>query len=118
MRPGGPTMTDNLDVQLRAREHLALPELRGLHKFRSQIADHRPRSDLGTIALHWTLVASILVSLATGLRLAADDENNWFARILSPVLPQGEIWTPHFVAALFVLLCMAAYAFYIRLGRL
>src|SRR5258708_612912 len=106
-------MTDNLDVEFRAGGPVAPPEVRSLQEFQGQRnrGERRPRSDVGTIVLHWTLVASILTSLATGLRLAADDDTAWFAQMLSPILPQGEIWTPHFVAAFFVLVCIAAYAF-------
>ena len=32
-----------------------------------------PRSDVGTVILHWTVAASVLASLLTGLRIAADD---------------------------------------------
>ena len=78
--------------------------------------ERAPRSDPGTIILHWTVAAAILVSLATGLRLAADDR--WFARLLAPILPQGEVWTPHFIAALFVMAGIAAYALYMRVGHL
>lgn len=53
-----------------------------------------PRSDVGTIVLHWTLTIAILFSLATGLRLSADAETSIFAKALDPILPQGEIWTP------------------------
>ncbi|WP_244635569.1 ethylbenzene dehydrogenase-related protein [Chthonobacter albigriseus] len=77
-----------------------------------------PRSDVGTIVLHWTLTISILVSLATGLRLSADAEGSWFAKALDPILPQGEIWTPHFIAAFLVVGCIAAYTVYMRLGQL
>src|SRR5207237_10372852 len=101
MQPKGVQfMTDNHSLQLHATEPPALPHLISRREFQAPVnpSERRPRSDWGTIALHWTLVASILVSLATGLRLAADDENNWFARLLNPILPQGEIWTPHFVA--------------------
>ncbi len=77
-----------------------------------------PRSDIGTIVLHWTLTVSILVSLATGLRLSADAPDSWFAAALSPILPQGEIWTPHFISALVALGCMVAYTVYMGAGQL
>lgn len=77
-----------------------------------------PRSDIGTIVLHWTLTISILFSLVTGLRLSADAEDSWFAKMLEPVLMQGDVWTPHFIAAFFVVACIVAYTLYMRLGQL
>lgn len=78
----------------------------------------KPRSDVGTILLHWTLAIAIVVSLVTGLRLSADAEGSVFARSLEPILPQGEIWTWHFVAALFVIFGIFAYAAYMSMARL
>lgn len=78
-----------------------------------------PRSDVGTIILHWSLTAAILVSLATGLRWSSDrDIGANFAKFIEPILPQGELWTWHFVSAIIVALCMVGYAFYLSLGRL
>lgn len=77
-----------------------------------------PRSDVGTIVLHWTLTIAILFSLATGLRLSADAETSIFAKALDPILPQGEIWTPHILSALVVIGCIVAYAAYMHFGRL
>lgn len=76
------------------------------------------RSDLGTILLHWTLVVAIFVSLFTGLRLSSDAEHSWFAKLLEPILPQGEIWTWHYVSAIFVLALIFSYAAYMSLARL
>src|SRR5262245_7890197 len=113
-------MTDSVDVHLRASPPVARRDdhLIGELQSQSRRGERHPRSDLGTICLHWTMVVSILVALATGLRLAADDETAWFARALSPILPQGEIWTPHFLAAFAVVACALAYAVYLRLGHL
>ncbi|PVB62226.1 ethylbenzene dehydrogenase-related protein [Labrenzia sp. 011] len=76
------------------------------------------RSDIGTILLHWTLFIAILVSLLTGLRLSSDAEGAWFSKLFEPILPQGEIWTWHFVSAVFVLAVIFAYAAYMSLARL
>ena len=81
-------------------------------------AKRRSRSDLGTILLHWAVVISVLFSLATGLRLAIDDNTLWFPRQLDAILPQGEIWTPHFIAGLVFLAGIVSYALYLRFGRL
>ncbi|WP_299808687.1 ethylbenzene dehydrogenase-related protein [uncultured Roseibium sp.] len=76
------------------------------------------RSDPGTILLHWTLVIAIFVSLLTGLRLSSDAEGAWFSKLFEPILPQGEIWTWHYVSAVFVLGLIFAYAAYMSLARL
>lgn len=76
------------------------------------------RSDLGTILLHWTLVIAIFTSLLTGLRLSSDAEGSWFAIMFEPILPQGEIWTWHYVSAVFVLALIFAYTAYMSLARL
>jgi cytochrome b561 len=79
-----------------------------------------PRSDTGTIVLHWTMTIAMLVSLFTGLRISADAENSVFAKSLNAILPQGEIWTPHILSALTVIVCSFAYAIYLSrsgLGR-
>jgi len=77
-----------------------------------------PRSDYGTILLHWSLAIAIVTSLVTGLRLSADAEGSVFAKSLDWMLPQGEIWTWHFVSALVVIGAMVAYAAYLTMGRL
>ena len=82
--------------------------------------DRKPpvRSDIGTILLHWTLVGAIFASLLTGLRLSTDAEGAWFSKLFEPILPQGEIWTWHYVSAVFVLALIFAYAAYMSLARL
>ncbi|WP_282607559.1 hypothetical protein [Pelagibius sp. Alg239-R121] len=47
--------------------------------------------DAPTFLLHWLLVLTLLVSLATGLRIAADTEQSSWAQAISGLLPQGEI---------------------------
>ncbi|MCK7613904.1 ethylbenzene dehydrogenase-related protein [Roseibium sediminicola] len=76
------------------------------------------RSDIGTILLHWTLVVAIVTSLLTGLRLSSDAEGAWFSKLFEPILPQGEIWTWHYLSAVFVLALIFAYAAYMSLARL
>lgn len=76
------------------------------------------RSDIGTILLHWTLVIAIFASLLTGLRLSTDAEGAWFSTLFEPILPQGEIWTWHYLSAIFVLALIFAYAAYMSLARL
>ena len=60
-----------------------------------------------------------MVSLFTGLRMAT------FGFVfpsltqgMSPILPQGEMWTWHFFAGLGLFFCASAYLLYIFLKRL
>jgi cytochrome b subunit of formate dehydrogenase len=80
-----------------------------------------PRSDVGTIILHWTVAVAFLVSLLTGLRMATFGHvAPRFSRWLSAFLPQGEMWTWHFFAGLALFFCSSAYLIYMQrsgLGR-
>src|SRR5881628_457290 len=63
--------------------------------------DGPPRTDLGTILLHWITAITFIISLLTGLRMATFGHvAPRFAQWLSPILPQGEMWTWHFFASL------------------
>jgi cytochrome b subunit of formate dehydrogenase len=72
-----------------------------------------PRTDVGTIILHWTTAIALIVSLFTGIRIAADDLVAPISKWLSPILPQGEIWTWHFLAGLTLFFSGSAYAAYV-----
>ncbi len=53
-------------------------------------ADRRPRSDVGTIVIHWIVAIAMVASLLTGLRISADAPVARTAKFLAPMLPQGE----------------------------
>jgi cytochrome b subunit of formate dehydrogenase len=73
-----------------------------------------PRTDIGTLTLHWVTAIAFIVSLFTGIRIAADALNAPVSHWLNPILPQGEIWTWHFLAGLALFFCAAAYLIYMR----
>ena len=73
-----------------------------------------PRTDVGTLVLHWGTALAFIVSLFTGIRIAADALNAPVSHWLSPMLPQGEIWTWHFLAGLTLFFCGSAYLVYMR----
>src|SRR6185295_11382069 len=77
-------------------------------------ADQAPRTDIGTLLLHWITAIAFFVSLFTGIRIAADALHAPVSKWLSPILPQGEIWTFHFYAGLTLFFCAAAYLIYMR----
>jgi cytochrome b561 len=71
-----------------------------------------PRSDVGTIVLHWVTAIAFFVSIFTGVRIAADDPDAFVSKWLAPILPQGEVWTWHFLAGLTLFFCASAYILY------
>ncbi len=77
-----------------------------------------PRSDVGTVVLHWTVAAAMVASLLTGLRISADAPDAVISKALSPILPQGEIWTVHFLSSLVLVFTATAYVLYIARGGL
>src|SRR4029077_16339122 len=87
----------------------AKPDTRGIER-----TDKPPRTDVGTLVLHWATAIAFLVSLFTGIRIAADALSAPVSKWLSPILPQGEIWTFHFYAGLTLFFCAAAYLIYMR----
>lgn len=72
-----------------------------------------PRTDIGTVLLHWALVAALAVASATGLRIAADDEALAFLRALNAVLPAHNLFFNHLASGLALTGLMGAYAVYI-----
>ncbi|MBV9519902.1 MAG: cytochrome b/b6 domain-containing protein [Hyphomicrobiales bacterium] len=72
-----------------------------------------PRTDVGTLTLHWVTALAFLVSLFTGVRIAADALHAPVSKWLSPILPQGEIWSWHFLAGLTLFFCASAYVIYL-----
>ena len=56
----------------------------------------------------------MVVCLLTGLRIASDAPDAVISTALIPILPQGEIWTFHFIAGLVLMFCSVAYMFYVR----
>src|ERR1044071_7156066 len=76
-------------------------------------AGQPPRTDVGTLTLHWITAIAFCVSLATGIRIAADALQAPVSHWLSPILPQGEIWTWHFLAGLTLFFAASAYLVYV-----
>ena len=75
--------------------------------------DQPPRTDVGTLTLHWVTAIAFLVSLFTGIRIAADALSAPVSHWLNPILPQGEIWTWHFLAGLTLFFAASAYLVYV-----
>ena len=77
-----------------------------------------PRSDWFTVILHWISVVAMLLSLFTGMRIAADALDAVIPKYFEPILPQGDMWTVHFLSALAFFFTTTAYVVYLRLGHL
>ena len=77
-----------------------------------------PSSDVGTLVLHWIGAVAATVSLVTGLRISADALDAVFSRWMSPILPQGEIWSVHIVSGLTLFGAATGYLVYMALSGL
>jgi len=77
------------------------------------LGEKPPRTDVGTLVLHWATAIAFTVSLFTGIRIAADALNAPVSKWLSPILPQGEIWTWHFLSGLTLFFAASAYLVYL-----
>jgi hypothetical protein len=74
-----------------------------------------PKTDFGTVVLHWTLVALLVASILTGLRIAtvSPDDMVW-VHALDAVLPSTAVWTIHMPAAVALFGLAFAYVIYVR----
>jgi hypothetical protein len=76
------------------------------------------KTDYGTIILHWTLVASLVVAVSSGLRIATETPGRTWVNLLDMVLPRSVVWTAHMPAAVVLVTVAAAYAIYLSLSGL
>lgn len=76
------------------------------------------RTDYGTVLLHWLLVGSLIVALATGLRIATEAPDHAWVTMLDGLLPRTMVWTAHMPAALVLAGATIAYAVYMILAGL
>ena len=70
---------------------------------------------MGTVVLHWALVALLAVSILTGLRIATVSplDLEWL-KLLDRLLPQRIVWTAHVPAAVALFGLALAYTIYVR----
>ena len=84
-------------------------------------AGRAPRADLATFTLHWLLVAALLVSLATGLRIAIDDTGG-AGRVAVPGwaaawLPEGAVIEWHVLSSWALVFVLVAYPLFLARAR-
>ncbi|MGH8803778.1 MAG: ethylbenzene dehydrogenase-related protein [Polaromonas sp.] len=72
------------------------------------------RTDLPTVILHWALVATLAISVSTGLRIAADDGAPTWRAWLEPLLMEGQVSQWHVLSALAFVAIVAGYVFFLR----
>jgi Prokaryotic cytochrome b561 len=74
-----------------------------------------PKTDFGTVILHWTLVALFVVCVVTGLRIATVSPFDFgWIYALDSILPSTMVWTAHVPVAVALFGLAFAYAVYIR----
>src|SRR5215470_16191679 len=76
------------------------------------------RTDIGTVLVHLVLMASFVVTLGTGLRIASDDPDAAWLSILDPILPMEHLWFRHLIAGVAMAGALAGYAVYVVRARL
>ena len=71
------------------------------------------KTDFGTILLHWTLAALLVVAVATGLRIALDSPHDlrWL-HAWEFLLPQSFVWTAHIPVGTALIALAVSYAIY------
>ena len=76
------------------------------------------KTDYGTIIIHWLLVASLVLAIGTGLRIATQSADHAWIINLDPVLPHAAVWTEHLQAAIGLVAIAVGYTVYMRRLRL
>lgn len=74
-----------------------------------------PKTDFGTVILHWTLVALLVTCVVTGLRIATVSPFDFgWLHALDSLLPSTMVWTAHVPAAVALFGLAFAYTVYVR----
>jgi hypothetical protein len=77
-----------------------------------------PRTDLGTVLLHWLIVGFLVLAAGTGLRIAADGPSLQWLMVFDIVLPRENVWYWHLIGGLGFTAAFAAFLTYILAARL
>ena len=77
-----------------------------------------PRTDTGTVVLHWALAVAVLIALVTGLRFSIDNRTVPGLHWIGWALPQGDLWNLHLGAGTAMTAIVAAWVGYLRAARL
>jgi hypothetical protein len=75
----------------------------------------KPKSDIGTVAIHWLIVVTLVGAALSGLAIASVDNPGLpIVNFFSFLLPQDNVWFLHLTFAIGLIASLAAYAIYIR----
>jgi cytochrome b subunit of formate dehydrogenase len=85
---------------------------------RSATTSPRPRSDAPTAILHLVLFITLVISLLTGFRIAADSLDSTWTRALTGILMQGSVTYWHAAAAYALLAIAITYVAFLVRARL
>jgi hypothetical protein len=72
-----------------------------------------PRTDYGTIILHWLFVAAFGVAFLSGMRIASEAPDRLWINLFDDVLPRESVWTAHMQAAIVLTAVSLGYAVYL-----
>src|SRR5258708_10830254 len=72
-----------------------------------------PKTDYGTIILHWLFVAAFGVAFVSGMRIATEAPDRLWINLFDSVLPSENVWTAHMQAAVALVAVSLAYAVYL-----
>ena len=78
----------------------------------------RRRIDAPTVVFHWVVALLLLVSLATGVRIAADAQDAVWSRAVAALAPQGEVVMWHIRSACALIAAAAGYVVFLMRARL
>ena len=78
----------------------------------------RASTDLGTVALHWVIVAFFAAVALSGLRIASDDPGLQWLAVFDAVLPVEKVWLIHLLAGSGLAAALVAYSTYMIRSRL
>ena len=76
------------------------------------------KTDIGTISLHWLLVAALFVSVASGLRIASDGLGSSLGASIGSWLPAHNVWFLHLSAGVALIAIACAYPVYLSCAGL
>lgn len=78
----------------------------------------QPRTDIGTVIIHWVLAAIFLVAMLSGLKFSLSHADAIWSLPLDWLLPTGGLWHLHVAAGFAITATLCAYVLYIRCARL
>jgi Ethylbenzene dehydrogenase/Prokaryotic cytochrome b561 len=73
----------------------------------------QPKTDYGTIILHWLFVVAFGVAFVSGMRIATEAPDRGWINLFDSVLPSTSVWTAHMQAAVALVVLSLTYAIYL-----